>query len=435
MKRILILPLIFLILFGSCRKNDTVPVRDVTPAMARDSLFDLMNQWYYWYNLMPIVTKENFDDPYKLMDTMRYKPLDRWSFVADYDEFNAEMQGEFVGHGFRIGLDDAGIARIAMIYSQSPLYKDGVRRGWIVKKIGDHEIAPILQSGNAAAYADAIGPSTAGITNIFLFQNPIDGKDVTISSTKSNFILNTVLLYETIQLSSGITGHLVFDSFIEPSVQELATAFAFFKENNVKDLILDLRYNSGGYLFIAQTLASYIAGDGKAGTTFANLQYNNKHQSQNSIYPFVTSQYPLNLTRLVVITTRSTASASEAVMNGLKGANINVVSIGDLTNGKPTGMNGWDVGKKYWFWPVTFKMINALGQGEYFEGIAPAKLVLDDITHDFGDKEELCLKEAIYYLENGLVSTKGSSDFIRYPQFSEKPSWIEKGLLLETPVK
>ena len=168
--------------------------------MARDSLYDLMNQWYYWYNLMPVVTKENFSDPYKLMDTMRYKPLDRWSFVADYDEFNAEMQGEFVGHGFRIGLDDAGIARIAMIYSQSPLYKDGVRRGWIVKKIGDHEIAPILQSGNAAAYADAIGPSTAGITNIFLFQNPIDGKDVTISSTKSNFILNTVLLYETIQL-------------------------------------------------------------------------------------------------------------------------------------------------------------------------------------------------------------------------------------------
>ena len=435
MKKILILPLIILILFGSCRKNDTATVIDVTPAMARDSLYDLMNQWYYWYNLMPVVTKENFVDPYKLMDTMRYKPLDRWSFVADYDEFNAEMLGEFVGHGFRIGLDDSGIARIALIYSESPLYKDGVRRGWIVKKINNIDIAPILQSGNSAAYTDAIGPSTAGITNIFLFQNPADGNDVTISSTKSNFILNTVLLCDTLNLSSGITGYLVFDSFIQPSFDELATAFAYFKENNVKDLILDLRYNSGGYLFIAQELASYIAGDAKAGTTFANLQYNNKHQDQNSIYPFVTSLYPLNLTRLVVITTRSTASASEAVMNGLKGANINVVSIGDLTNGKPTGMNGWDVGKKYWFWPVTFKMINALGQGDYFEGIAPEKLVSDDITHDFGDRKEFCLKEAIYYLENGSVSTKGSSDFVRYPQFSEKPSWIEKGLLLETPVK
>ncbi len=59
-----------------------------------------------------------------------------------------------------------------------------------------------------------------------------------------------------------VTGHLVFESFIEPTEDELETAFAFFKANNVKDLILDLRYNSGGYLYIAQQLASYIAGNG-----------------------------------------------------------------------------------------------------------------------------------------------------------------------------
>ena len=69
--------------------------------------------------------KENYTDPYELMDAMRYKTLDRWSFVADYDEFIAEMQGTFVGHGFRIGLDNAGNARIAMIYSNSPLYANG----------------------------------------------------------------------------------------------------------------------------------------------------------------------------------------------------------------------------------------------------------------------------------------------------------------------
>ena len=73
-----------------------------------------------------------------------------------------------------------------------------------------------------------------------------------------------------------------------------------------------------------------------------------------------------------MITTRGTASASEAVMNGLK-PHINVVSIGDTTNGKPTGMNGWEVGKKYFIWPVTFKMVNSQNQGEYFNGIFPAK--------------------------------------------------------------
>ena len=74
-------------------------------------------------------TKLNYKDPYVLMDAMRYKALDRWSFVADYDQFNAEMNGDFVGHGFRVGLDDSGNARIAMIYSQSALYLEGVRRG------------------------------------------------------------------------------------------------------------------------------------------------------------------------------------------------------------------------------------------------------------------------------------------------------------------
>jgi carboxyl-terminal processing protease len=438
MKNILIILAVILALFNACKKEDPIPPADngITPIMARDSLFDLMNQWYYWYNLMPTVNKENYSGPSQLMDAMRYKELDRWSFVADYDEFNAEMSGSFVGHGFRIGVDDTGNARIAMIYSKSGLYKNGVRRGWIVKKINGTDIAPILISGNSSAYSSLIGESVAGITNVFLLQRP-DGSEVTISDTKSEFTINTVLLYDTLHLSSGVTGHLVFESFITPSAQELAIAFAFFKQHQVKDLILDLRYNSGGFLNIAQTLASYIVGDAAAGKTFAKLSYNNKRMAYNNTYPFKTTPYPLNLTRLVVISTRSTASASEAVMNGLEGF-VNVVSIGDTTNGKPTGMNGWEVGKKYYFWPVTFKIVNSNDLGEYFDGILPSKLVEDDITHDFDDRDELNLKEAIYYLENGSVSTKGHSlkrAFTSSVQFSEKPSWREKGLLIETNQK
>ena len=69
--------------------------------MARDTLYDIMNEWYYWNDVMPAVNKDNYADPYLLMDAMRYKPLDRWSFVADYNEFMAQMQGSFVGHGFQ----------------------------------------------------------------------------------------------------------------------------------------------------------------------------------------------------------------------------------------------------------------------------------------------------------------------------------------------
>jgi carboxyl-terminal processing protease len=423
MKNSIIICILFLLIFSSCRKDDppTVPTT-VTPAMARDTLYYIMKQWYYWFDKMPSVTKENYADPYALMEAMRYKELDRWSFVADYDDFNAQMEGTFVGHGFRIGVDGAGNARIAMIYNSSPLYVEGVRRGWIVKKINDTEIAPILISGDGEAYSNLIGPGTAGITNKFLFQLP-DGSEVTVNSTKKSFTINSVLSFDTLHLSSGVTGHLVFESFIEPSEAELATAFAFFKANNVKDLILDLRYNSGGYLYVAQTLASYILGNGHKGDVFAKLQYNSKNPSYNTTFAYETTASPLALSKLVVITTRSTASASEAVMNGLK-SYINVISVGDTTNGKPTGMNGWPCAKKYYYWPVTFKMVNSADQGDYFGGIIPAKLASDDITHDFDDRNELCLKQAISYLQTGSFSTKGSEEFVRHPQVSEKPSWM-----------
>jgi hypothetical protein len=93
-------------------------------------------------------------------------------------------------------------------------------------------------------------------------------------------------------------------------------------------------------------------------------------------------------------------------------------------------MNGWEVGEKYFYWPVTFKMVNKNNEGEFFDGFAPGKVIPDDIAHDFDDRKELCLKEAIHYLEAGSFSTKGSAPFYRYKQYSEKPEWINSGLSL-----
>jgi C-terminal processing protease CtpA/Prc len=428
MKKLLLSAIVLLSLMAACKKDPIKPSDSgVTPAMARDSLYYIMKDWYFWYNLMPTVTKEDYEDPYQLMEAMRYKTLDRWSFILTYDEYMAQLNGTFVGHGFRIGVDDAGKARIAMIYFESPLYAEGVRRGWIVKKINNIDIAPLLISNDNIAYANVIGESKEGVTNNFLFELP-DGTEKTISSTKTKLDINTVLLYDTLHLSSGVTGHLVFESFFNPAPQELATAFAFFKANNITDLILDLRYNSGGYLDIAQTLASYIAGNSTSGSVFAKLTYNNRHQERNTPIQYITTAYPLALPRLIVITTRSTASASEDVMNGLAPF-VNITSIGDTTNGKPTGMNGFDVGEKYFIFPVTFKIVNAQDQGDFFDGIFPAKVQSDDIAHDFNDREELCLKDAIHFLETGSLSTKSLTQFKRHPQFSERPSWMNNAFI------
>jgi carboxyl-terminal processing protease len=423
--KILFIVIILLSFFASCKKDTVAPSVTLTPAMARDSLYDIMNSWYYWNDLMPVVNKNDYSDPSSLMDAMLYKPLDRWSFVTDYDEFIAQMQGSFVGHGFRIGVDDEDKARIMLIYYGSHLYTNGVRRGWIVKKINGTDPAPYIKNHTLT---DLIGQGQEGITNTFLFGKP-DGTEETIISTKRSFTQNSVILYDTLHLSTGVTGHLVFESFIAPSEYELTDAFAYFNATGVKDLILDLRYNSGGYLYIAGELASFIAGNSHQGSTLFKLSYNADHLDNNGIYPLVTTPYPLSLSRIVVITSEETASASECVMNGLK-PYMDVISIGDTTDGKPVGMNGGDIGKKYFVAPITFKLVNKNDEGDYFDGIAPISLVSDDITHDFNDREELCLNAAINYLENGSAKTKSPHEFKRHPQFSEKPDWMKNAFIL-----
>ncbi len=434
MKKILVIILIILPFLGSCKKEILPSSTEVTPAMARDTLYFLMKQWYYWYNLMPTVSRESYADPYKLLDAMMYKQLDRWSFVADYNEYIAESQGSFVGHGIRIGLDETNLARIVMIYDKSPLYAQGVRRGWIVKKINNTDVASVLLSRDATAYTNMFGASSTTVTNTFLFQKP-DGTEITISSTKASFTINTVILYDTLHIKSTvtntnvITGHLVLDSFIQPTESELAKAFTFFSSTGVKDIILDLRYNTGGLLYVAQELASYIGGNSLAGSTFAALQFNNRNTSADQTFKFLTSSYGLSKPRLVVITSRLTASASECVMNGLLPF-LNVVSVGDTTNGKPVGMVGYPCAQKYYFFPIMFKVINSLNQGDYFAGFAPNKLAVDDITHDFNDRNETCLNEAIHYIASGNFTQKGAASFKRLIQYSEKPSMINGTFVL-----
>ena len=168
---------------------------------------------------------------------------------------------------------------------------------------------------------------------------------------------------------------------------------------------------------------------------FASFKFNDKLQSENFSYPLRTTSYPLDLSKVIVITSRSTASASEAVMNGLK-PYMDVISVGDTTDGKPTGMYEFDMAQTYSMFPVMFKTVNALGEGDFFGGIAPGKIETDDITHDFSDKKELCLRDAIRYLETNSFSARSLSykdltPFTRSVQYSERPSWMNNAFIIE----
>lgn len=430
MKKLSILILIAIVIMGSCKKDDEPT--EITPEMAKDSLYYIMNIYYYWYDLMPAVDRNNYSNPYDLLNAMRYKELDKWSFVADYQEFLSQMEGDFVGHGIMVALSQDNTVRIAQIYKNAPLYANGVRRGWILKTVNGYDMAQIFLSGDNEAYDAAFGPKTEGITNTFVFEKP-DGSTYSVSSTKTKFTINTVILYDTIWLDaagSKKAGHLVFDYFIIPSSQELQTAFSFFKANGVTDLIIDLRYNPGGYLNVTQQLASYIGGNSLAGKVFVTLSYNNKLQSLNNTYRFLSSSYSLTIPRVVVITSHATASASEAIINGLS-PHMEVVTVGDTTEGKCVGMDGFVVGEKYLFSPITFKLVNSLGQGDYFDGLPPDKTAVDDITHDFDDRREACLSEAILYLQTGSFSGKGTDKFHKTRTWSERPAWMKNAFMLQ----
>jgi C-terminal processing protease CtpA/Prc len=172
MKKLVFLSIMILSIAASCKKDDTPADNTnnnnndsvtVTPAMARDSLYDIMQVAYLWYKEMPQVNKNNYSDPYKLMEAMRYKPLDKFSYVADYTEWTNEMSGVVSGyHGIRVGIDPAGKARIALIYRESPMYALGVRRGWIIKSVNNVDIAAAITTGNNNAYNSAFGANEVG---------------------------------------------------------------------------------------------------------------------------------------------------------------------------------------------------------------------------------------------------------------------------------
>ena len=434
MKKVLLISLLVIPVLNGCKK-DPVP-EDNTPTIeerARDGLYDLMKYVYLWYNTMPTVKVSDFAGPEEILEALRYKTRDRWSFVTDYESFMASMQGSFVGHGIRLSLDNANNVRVVSLYEGSDLWPKGVRRGWIVKEINGTLIAPIFISGNNTAYNNLMGPATAGITNTFKFINPA-GQELTYTSTKASFTINSVTASKILDLPSGKTGYLCFETFIEPSEQELNEAFANFKANNVTDLIIDLRYNTGGYMDIAQQLSSLVLTLNDTTKVCYKLTYNSLVGPEwNESYRFVRTASPLGLDRVVFITTRSSASASEVVINSLK-PYVDVKIVGDTTHGKPAGMNLWgfpfpsdsdpNPDYVYVFAPITFEYLNSLDQGRFYDGMLPDVKAADDITRDFGDPEEASLKAAIGVLQG----TKSASVLpVRRPRI-----WSEAGNQLPT---
>ncbi len=211
------------------------------------------------------------------------------------------------------------------------------------------------------------------------------------------------------------TGYIQFNDHEQGSQDDLITAFRQIRDAGVQDLVLDLRYNSGGFLYVALTAASMVVGPAAEGKVFETLRYNDKRDAESasgtlyfsSQVQYGETQYPrgtalpqLGLQRLYVLTSSQTCSASESIINDLRGIDVEVIQIGGTTCGKPYGFSRKDnCGLAYF--PVEFQGQNAKGFGDYTSGLRATCNVADNPAVTAGSSGDPLLNAALSHMDSG----------------------------------
>jgi carboxyl-terminal processing protease len=260
---------------------------------------------------------------------------------------------------------------------------------------------------------------------------------------------------KTIPTATGNVGYIQFNAFNYPSEGQLVSAFNQLRSEGATDLVLDMRYNGGGLVYISSQLAYMIAGPARTNNKiFEKLTYSDKRVADNvdigNATPFfnissgftntgTTRNAPLptlNLSRVYVLTSFGTASASEGVINGLEGIGVQVIRIGTTTRGKPYGFVPTEnCGTTYF--SIEFKGANNVGFGDYADGFAPTCTMSDDFSKQLGDPTEARLEAALSYRQTGVCLPQKSSkrpgqaglDSTAEPQLV-RPAWMENKILL-----
>ena len=362
-------------------------------------VYDVMRDLYYWNTALPTVNAASYRSPEALLDALRYRPLDeRFSYIgsrASEDAFYSDSQ--FVGFGYGSAYDGRGL-RILQVFPDSPAAEAGLQRGDRIVSIGGQSVVALVQ---ANALSTALGSSQEGFALSIRYER-MDGTPVDAQMVSRAVTIPTVSYLHAYEVDGRTVGYLFFRNFVQPSRAALDEAFAALRDVGATELVLDLRYNGGGLVSIAQHLASLIGGSRTDGQVFAEYFHNQRNAYRNEITRFEAPPAALRLERLVAITTRSSASASELVINALRPF-IPVTTVGDASYGKPVGQYGVTFCDKV-LYPVAFTLRNADGQGDFFDGIPADCTAADDVDRQIGDVREASLAEALHVIAHGKCS-------------------------------
>ncbi len=395
------------------------------------------NELYLWYDEIidvdpeSLTTPEYFEQMKTFQTTASGNPKDRFHFTIPTDEWiQISQSGISAGYGATFAILASSPPRqVVVAYTQpdSPATSGeaDLQRGDTILEVDGVDM---VNGSDVDTLNNGLFPNN-NETHTFLIET-LDGTQREITMTSTQVTETPVQNVTILETDSGLVGYMTFNNHIATAETLLINAIEQFRDANISDLIIDLRYNGGGFLDIASELGYMVAGEeAAAGRVFENLRFNDKHPDFNPVTgarlvdrPFrtttqgfsVSSGSPLptiNLPRLFVLTGPRTCSASESLMNGLRGIDIDVIQIGNTTCGKPYGFYPFDnCGTTYF--SIQFGGTNDKGFGEYSDGFSPQNipqpagvelpgcLVSDDFTRQLGDPQEGMTRAALQYRED-----------------------------------
>ena len=383
---------------------------------------DTLEDMYLWYRELPDLDRAAFDSPEAYLEAARYRTLDEhFSYIAPLQEQQAYYSdSQFVGLGITNKQTGPEELRIAQAFPDSPASDAGLVRGDYLVEIGGRSVAELLRTGEID---DAFGPREIGIA-VELAWRTTGGEERRATLVKRLVTIPTVSETRTLDLDGRRVGYVHLRNFVEPSIDALDAAFTRLRSEAVEDLVLDLRYNGGGLVSVAQHLGGLVGGFLTSGSVFARMVHNDKNTFRNRTLPFGAPEAALDLPRLLVVTTRSSASASELVINALRPF-LPVTLVGETTFGKPVGQYGFTFCDKI-LYPVSFSMQNAVGHGDFFGGIPADCAAGDDLDRPLGEPTEASLAEALEYVRTGRCSTqaaKAHSQLAARPRPEYRDGW------------
>ena len=403
-------------------------------AAANSWVYDQLKEWYLWSDKLPskdktnltLVTGKDGESDitkyyfYSLLND--YPNTDRFSWIREnVADLTASLSGISTSFGFSrsaVYLDNTQtnvVFFISNVILGSPAEKAGLKRGDIILTINGTQI-------NGTNFSSLIANNETATFGLGEFKNGayvLSGK--TITATKGVVQNNPIQFSKIIEKGNKKIGYLVYTQFLETFDEQLKQVFGQFKTAGVNELILDLRTNGGGRISSADLISSLVV---------KNLNINNViHQDEwnatiKAKYPSVAtptkfSNQPnnLNLNRLFVLTSNSTASASELVINSLR-PYMDVVIVGQNTYGKNVGSKTLkdESSPTRWSWgmqPIVLRTVNSKGESDYGTktGFSPNFVVSDNIYpfKPWGDESETLLKKALEVITGVVIPAEASA--------------------------